>query len=130
MDLFTVPSAVRHERSGTGMWGRCFMETKHLSASSEHPPYPLRHLRRDAARCKTYTGSQRFPVFFAAFDCEKIPAASESYDLVIANHVLFYCDNLEMCVRSPAGTETGWAVLMQYLWQLSYERNQSAGQPV
>ena len=56
-----------HLQSGTGMWGRCFMETKHLSASSEHPPYPLRHLRRDAARCKTCTGSQRFPVFFRCF---------------------------------------------------------------
>ena len=47
---------------------------------------------RDARRA---LGARDSRFSFAAFDCEKIPAASESYDLVIANHVLFYCDNLE-----------------------------------
>ena len=47
---------------------------------------------RDARRA---LGARDSRFSFAAFDCEKIPAPSESYDLVIANHVLFYCDNLE-----------------------------------
>ena len=47
---------------------------------------------RDARRA---LGARDSRFSFAAFDCEKIPASSESYDLVIANHVLFYCDNLE-----------------------------------
>ena len=47
---------------------------------------------RDARRA---LGARDSRFSFATFDCEKIPAASESYDLVIANHVLFYCDNLE-----------------------------------
>ena len=51
---------------------------------------------RDARRA---LGARDSRFSFAAFDCEKIPAASESYDLVIANHVLFYCDNLENVCR-------------------------------
>ena len=31
---------------------------------------------------------------FQAFDCHRIPFASDSFDLVIANHVLFYCDDI------------------------------------
>ena len=31
---------------------------------------------------------------FQAFDCHRIPFVSDSFDLVIANHVLFYCDDI------------------------------------
>ncbi len=31
---------------------------------------------------------------FDCFDCHKIPYADASFDLVIANHVLFYCDDI------------------------------------
>lgn len=31
---------------------------------------------------------------FNAFDCHQIPYEDESFDLVLANHVLFYCDEL------------------------------------
>lgn len=47
---------------------------------------------------------------FQAFDCHEIPFADESFDLVIANHVLFYCDDLSKVLReirrvlSPGGT--------------------------
>ncbi len=34
------------------------------------------------------------PFAFRTFDCKKIPFPAESFDLVIANHVLFYCDNI------------------------------------
>lgn len=37
--------------------------------------------------------SRRFS--FTVFDCQDIPYDDESFDLVIANHVLFYCDSLE-----------------------------------
>ncbi|MBQ1975262.1 MAG: methyltransferase domain-containing protein, partial [Ruminococcus sp.] len=30
---------------------------------------------------------------FHTFDCHKIPFEAESFDLVIANHVLFYCED-------------------------------------
>lgn len=36
---------------------------------------------------------------FSAFDCQNIPYAEESFDLVIANHVLFYCDNVFQVCR-------------------------------
>lgn len=36
---------------------------------------------------------------FSAFDCEHIPFEENSYDLIIANHVLFYCKDLP-CVLS------------------------------
>ena len=31
---------------------------------------------------------------FQVFDCHQIPCADESFDLVVANHVLFYCDDV------------------------------------
>ena len=36
---------------------------------------------------------------FQAFDCHQIPFVSDSFDLVIANHVLFYCDDIAKVCR-------------------------------
>lgn len=36
---------------------------------------------------------------FQAFDCHRIPFGSDSFDLVIANHVLFYCDDIAKVCR-------------------------------
>lgn len=47
---------------------------------------------RDARRAIGVTDS-RFS--FEPFDCHQIPYESETFDLVIANHVLFYCQNPE-----------------------------------
>ena len=61
---------------------------------------------RDARRA---IGSSDTRFAFRAFDCKKIPYKDESFDLVIANHVLFYCDDIpvvlkEVCrVLSPEG---------------------------
>ena len=46
---------------------------------------------RDARR-NIGSKDQRFS--FPAFDCHHIPYADESFDLVIANHVLFYCKDI------------------------------------
>ena len=46
---------------------------------------------RDARRA---IGSSDTRFAFRAFDCRKIPCKDESFDLVIANHVLFYCDDI------------------------------------
>lgn len=35
---------------------------------------------------------------FKNFDCESIPFDDNSFDLVIANHVLFYCDDLDKVI--------------------------------
>lgn len=40
---------------------------------------------------------QRFS--FHAFDCHKIPYESETFDVVIANHVLFYCQDIPKVCR-------------------------------
>lgn len=47
---------------------------------------------RDARR---NVESQKEQFEFKTFDCQKIPFENESFDLVIANHVLFYCEQLE-----------------------------------
>lgn len=47
---------------------------------------------RDARRA---LGARDTRFSFSTFNCEKIPAASDTYDLVIANHVLFYCDDIK-----------------------------------
>ena len=31
---------------------------------------------------------------YDSFDCHKIPAQTDTYDLIIANHLLFYCENI------------------------------------
>lgn len=36
---------------------------------------------------------------FQTFDCKEIPLEEDSFDLVIANHVLFYCDDIEQVCK-------------------------------
>ena len=50
---------------------------------------------RDVRRC--IGSDSRFS--FQAFDCHRIPFVSDSFDLVIANHVLFYCDDIAKVCR-------------------------------
>lgn len=50
---------------------------------------------RDARR---NIGSEDIRFSFAEFDCHEIPYGENSFDLIIANHVLFYCDDiLQVC---------------------------------
>ena len=51
---------------------------------------------RDARRA---IGSSDTRFAFRAFDCRKIPCKDESFDLVIANHVLFYCDDIPTVLK-------------------------------
>ena len=51
---------------------------------------------RDARRA---IGSSDTRFAFRAFDCRKIPCKDESFDLVIANHVLFYCDDIHSVLK-------------------------------
>ncbi len=38
---------------------------------------------------------------FQVFDCAQIPFPDNSFDLVIANHMLFYCDDIsKICKKS------------------------------
>lgn len=54
---------------------------------------------RDARR-SLGTEDSRFT--FHTFDCELIPYADDSFDLVIANHVLFYCEHIEKACKELA----------------------------
>ena len=54
---------------------------------------------RDARRA---IGSSDTRFAFRAFDCKKIPYKDESFDLVIANHMLFYCEDLSQTCREVA----------------------------
>lgn len=44
-------------------------------------------------------GSNDARFSFKVFDCSKIPFAKNSFDLVIANHVLFYCENIHQVCK-------------------------------
>ena len=46
---------------------------------------------RDARRA---IGRKDSRFSFEAFDCARIPHEDRSFDLVIANHVLFYCEDI------------------------------------
>lgn len=50
---------------------------------------------RDARRALG-TEDSRFD--FRVLDCQKIPGQENMFDLVVANHVLFYCDDLQKAV--------------------------------
>lgn len=50
---------------------------------------------RDVQRTLDY--DKRF--IFSSFDCTNIPYENESFDLVIANHVLFYCEDINIVCR-------------------------------
>jgi len=51
---------------------------------------------RDARRTLG-TGDTRF--LFEAFDCHRIPHTDSSFDLVIADHLLFYCEDIPKVCR-------------------------------
>ena len=51
---------------------------------------------RDARRA---IGGEDPRFSFKAFDCHNIPPRIGTFDLVIANHVLFYCDDIGKVCR-------------------------------
>ncbi len=53
---------------------------------------------RDARRA---IGAEDQRFVYKNFDCHQIPCDDESFDLVIANHVLFYCDDIRrVCLEA------------------------------
>ncbi len=40
-------------------------------------------------------GKQQRNIQYRKFDCHKIPYPNQCFDLVVANHVLFYCENID-----------------------------------
>lgn len=76
---------------------------------------------RDAKR-EISTDDARFS--FRAFDCQRIPFEAEQFDLVIANHVLFYCDIPKVCaevkrVLKPGGRFVCSAYGTQHMREIS-----------
>ena len=47
----------------------------------------IRDIRRNIGQDKRFT--------YECFDCQEIPAQANTYDIIIANHVLFYCEDME-----------------------------------
>ena len=74
--------------------------TENLSRLPEHVPVTLSDISegmlRDARRS---IGSLDARFSFRAFDCASIPFEDQSFDLVIANHVLFYCRDIPRVCR-------------------------------
>lgn len=74
--------------------------TENLSRLPEHVSVTLSDISegmlRDARRSIGSLGA-RFS--FRAFDCASIPFEDQSFDLVIANHVLFYCRDIPRVCR-------------------------------
>ena len=51
---------------------------------------------RDAKR---NLGGEDSRFAFRSFDCQEIPFPDEQFDMIIANHVLFYCDDLDKTLK-------------------------------
>ncbi len=69
--------------------------TENLSKLPQHVEIVLSDISegmlRDAAR--TLQGDARFS--YQCFDASQIPFEAESFDLIIANHMLFYCEDIQ-----------------------------------
>lgn len=52
----------------------------------------LRDTRRELEELENISGRNRFS--YHGFDCHKIPYYEKTFDIVIANHLLFYCDDI------------------------------------
>jgi DNA-binding transcriptional MerR regulator/ubiquinone/menaquinone biosynthesis C-methylase UbiE len=80
-----------------------FTDTKDTSTKDTSTKY------FDKAGSKVNSGSSLY-MNFHAFDCHDIPYDDDCFDLIIANHVLFYCDDLSKAlseirrVLKPGGT--------------------------
>lgn len=59
----------------------------------------LRDTRREIERLEDDNSLKGSHFQYQAFDCHKIPFESESFDYVVANHVLFYCEDLSKVFR-------------------------------
>lgn len=54
---------------------------------------------RDTRRAVLELAGEETTFSFATFDCQDIPYEDASFDLVVANHLLFYCENIEIVCR-------------------------------
>ena len=54
---------------------------------------------RDARRNIGLSSNENSPFRYYTFDCSHIPFPDDSFDLVIANHVLFYCEDLRQVLE-------------------------------
>lgn len=74
--------------------------TENLSLLPEHIHICLSDISEGMLRDARRNIGQEDPRFsFQAFDCADIPFPDKSFDLVIANHVLFYCRDLPRVCR-------------------------------
>lgn len=48
---------------------------------------------------KAISKGDTFKIKYHNFDCANIPDKESTYDIIIANHVLFYCDNIDMVLQ-------------------------------
>lgn len=85
--------------------------TSNLSQLPAHVEITLSDISEGMLRdTRRAIGANATNFSFRAFDCHKIPYPDESFDLVIANHVLFYCEDIQkVCkevnrVLKPHGT--------------------------
>ena len=64
---------------------------------------------------------------FVRFNCETIPYEDASFDLVLANHVLFYCEDVDTAIEEIARVlKPGGIIFVQHLRQGTYEGNLTA----
>jgi len=54
---------------------------------------------RDTRRAVLELAGEETTFSFATFDCQDIPYEDASFDLVVANHLLFYCEDIENVCR-------------------------------
>lgn len=77
--------------------------TENLSSLPENVTVLLSDISEGMLRdARRNIGSEDTRFTFQVIDCHKLPFADNSFDLIIANHLLFYCDDLPLACREIA----------------------------
>lgn len=74
--------------------------TENISRIPEHAEIILSDISDGMLRdAKRTIGTQHSQFSYQVLDCHQIPFPDHSFDLVIANHLLFYCENISAVCR-------------------------------
>ena len=94
-----VSAPGRDEDPGTGLRGRLSL-VQNKEKLPENISLTLCDISEGMLRdAKRNLGGEDSRFAFRSFDCQEIPFPDEQFDMIIANHVLFYCDDLDKTLK-------------------------------
>ena len=95
-----VPARGRHEDPGAWMRATGSLWSQNREKLPGNLSLTLSDISQGMLRdAKRNLGGEDPRFDFQAFDCQNIPFSSETFDMIIADHVLFYCRDLDKALQ-------------------------------